>query len=445
MRVFNYFITFIIVCCCFNNTYSQQKQPVSNSLKKTYQEKVLKYLQKEDSVSQHFSINDSGIFTYKSLEDKSLHNPEFAIKWNELELYKHLSKNASQELLLEFYTRQNQYKLPVGLLTDLFKKTIYEKSQNDGSLKGKRIAIDPGHIAGNMDIAKIEKKFVEFKAGKKNEFTNDINLIEGNLTLSTALLLKQRLEAEGAIVFLTREKQNTSSFGNSFEDWLKKDYKKLLKSAYEKGEITKDERKHFQRKAGKKEIFERFYNDLDLKNRARLINEFVPDVTVVIHYNADDKNIPLEKPTERNFNMVFVPGGFKNGELKEAEERMNFLRLLIGNDIESSIDFSKEIIDSFKENLNVPIPKPEDTEYLILSSMATDKEGVYARNLTLTRLINGTLVYGETLYQDNINECVELNKQEIKIGNIKTSKRVKSIADAYFEGISNYFKNTSDQ
>src|SRR5688572_28133258 len=148
---------FFITLFCFVpwNLYSQHPTAV---LKKTYQEKVARYLQKEDSVSQHFAILDSGIFLYKNLDDKNLGNPEFIVKWSELEFYKNLLKNSNQDLLLEFYTNQNKYKLPLGLLADVFKKATFKKPFNDGSLKGKRIAIDPGHIAGNMNMAKIEKK-----------------------------------------------------------------------------------------------------------------------------------------------------------------------------------------------------------------------------------------------------------------------------------------------
>jgi len=44
------------------------------------------------------------------------------------------------------------------------------------------------------------------------------------------------------------------------------------------------------------------------------------------------------------------------------------------------------------------------------------------------------LVYGETLYQDNILECIALNKECDKTKNV----RVQQVADSYFQGILNY-------
>jgi hypothetical protein len=46
-------------------------------------------------------------------------------------------------------------------------------------------------------------------------------------------------------------------------------------------------------------------------------------------------------------------------------------------------------------------------------------------------------VYGETLYQDNMNECISLNKECDKTKN----ERVQQVAEAYFQGILNYVKN----
>jgi len=60
--------------------------------------------------------------------------------------------------------------------------------------------------------------------------------------------------------------------------------------------------------------------------------------------------------------------------------------------------------------------------------------GVYCRNLQLTRYIHSPLVYGETLYQDNINECIMLNQERDKTKN----KRIQQVADAYFQGILDY-------
>ncbi|MGZ4079812.1 MAG: hypothetical protein ACXVDW_21015, partial [Bacteroidia bacterium] len=63
--------------------------------------------------------------------------------------------------------------------------------------------------------------------------------------------------------------------------------------------------------------------------------------------------------------------------------------------------------------------------------------GVFCRNLQLPRYVHSPLVYGETLYQDNINESKLLNEEKDKTKN----KRVQQVADAYFQGILDYVQN----
>src|SRR5690349_16188360 len=120
MQRLKHFTPTLLLCFFAWNLYSQNQYPI---LKKSYQEKVSRYLQKEDSVSQHFSILDSGIFIYKNLDDKNLSSPEFIVKWNELNVYKSLLKNSNQNLLLDFYTHQANYKLPLQLIGDVLEKS----------------------------------------------------------------------------------------------------------------------------------------------------------------------------------------------------------------------------------------------------------------------------------------------------------------------------------
>jgi len=66
--------------------------------------------------------------------------------------------------------------------------------------------------------------------------------------------------------------------------------------------------------------------------------------------------------------------------------------------------------------------------------LPTEANGVYCRNLQLPRYIHSPIVYGETLYQDNFNECKLLSTETDKTKN----KRIQQVADAYFKGILNY-------
>ena len=89
---------------------------------------------------------------------------------------------------------------------------------------------------------------------------------------------------------------------------------------------------------------------------------------------------------------------------------------------------------SFENELKVPTATFRDAKYLIEGCLPAEANGVYCRNLQLTRYVHSPIVYGETLYQDNINECKLLSAETDKTKN----KRLQQVADAYFKGILNY-------
>jgi N-acetylmuramoyl-L-alanine amidase len=149
---------------------------------------------------------------------------------------------------------------------------------------------------------------------------------------------------------------------------------------------------------------------------------------------VDETNTGWTKPANKNFNMTFVGGAFIKSDLSTPEKRFEFLRLLISEDLEKSIALSSSMVKNFEKNLNVKTAKLIDATYLMKGCIATEEAGVYCRNLQLTRYIHSPLVYGETLYQDNINECVLLNKECDKTKN----ERIQQVAEAYFQGVMNY-------
>jgi hypothetical protein len=99
--------------------------------------------------------------------------------------------------------------------------------------------------------------------------------------------------------------------------------------------------------------------------------------------------------------------------------------------LEQSITLSSAVISSFEKNLQVKTAKQKDAEYLTEGCLPTSESGVFCRNLQLPRYIHGPLVYGETLYQDNVSECVLLFKETDKTKN----ERVQQVAEAYFQGV----------
>ncbi|MFH1004501.1 MAG: N-acetylmuramoyl-L-alanine amidase [Bacteroidota bacterium] len=424
----------------------------SDSLIAAYTQKIQKYLDKEKFASQCFSFTKNGIEVYSPATDTSQKKIEYIIFWNELDAFKLLLCNYDSRDAYQFCLMKKKNPFSKDTINAIHKRRyippkILRPSNN--LLAHYKIALDPGHIAGNIETAKMERKWVKIKAKKllKGESSEDasIQLIEGEITLATAQILIKKLEKEGATVMLTRDKSNQSAFGIEFKKWKDSLFVRSVDSAFVRGDISYEEKNFLLSKANDTEIFRRFFLQEEMYERARKINDFHPDLSIIIHYNVDGTNQNWNKPTKKNFVMAFVGGGFTKDEFEKPEARIEFLRLLLTDDIEQSIMTSKHIVNSLSEKLNIPVAIDSSATYLYDNCMQTDVPGVFCRNLTLTRIVKGTLVYGESLYQDNINECKLLNKKEIMIDEIKTSKRVEEVAESYFEGIMNYVKEKQNK
>ena len=401
---------------------------------KYHTEKVKKYLDKNNALSSYYAINASGISIYASLQNKQNNNPEFQIRWNQIEKLNTSIKNWSSAKMLEIYKSGKYVDTNVIVKKSFSTMSAQIYMPETKLLKGVKIAIDAGHTAGDMETGRVEQKCLTFKCDSINGLKSAIAISEGMLTFATAQLLKEKLEAEGAEVFLTRTYNGNSAYGVPFGNWLKKKY---VDSLYTVGVINlKQKNILLDPKKSKSDKFRFVFKDLELQKRAEIINNYHPDFTIITHYNVDETNTGWTKPANKNFNMTFVGGAFMRNDLSTPEKRFEFLRLLITDDLEKSIALSSAMVKSFEKNLNVKTATITDAKYLIQGCLPTDEVGVYCRNLQLTRYIHSPLVYGETLYQDNINECVLLNQECDKTKN----KRVQQVAESYFQGILNYLK-----
>ena len=389
-----------------------------------------KYLDKENKASEVFSFTKEGIEEYEPSTDTSKRKLIGTILWSDLSGYRDiLIAHSVDEVVNLLY----QKKISSLNGNEKMEKLLYSKKDSVKTIRTYKIALDPGHIGGDIEIAKMEKKWVEMKTNPARGIKEPIQLIEGNLTLATAKILKKKLEAEGATVMLTRNEMGISAFGINYEKWKDSLFLRSVDSAYTRGDISFEEKNFLIVKANDTEIFRRFFLQEEMRERARKINEFHPDLTLIIHYNVDETNTNWNKPTKKNFNMAFVGGSFTEDELDKPEARIDFLRLLLMEDIEKSIEFSKYIVESLVQQTNVPAALDSNAVYLKDNCMQTNANGVFCRNLALTRMVKGTLCYGESLYQDNIYECKALSQ--------KDSNRVEEVAEGYFQGIINYVKS----
>ncbi len=384
------------------------------------------------------SLNQCVSFTENSVVIKSAGKAEYTVYEGEQEILTALlkTKKPSEFILLYHWKKNNRLsKKQIDSLTKTISQVTYLSST---SLQGKRIAIDPGHFAGNITDARVEQKFIDFSPSSSNLLKDTVRFNEGTLTYQTAVILKHKLEEQGAIVMVTRPQQNYTSFQITYDTWFVK-HKKIVLDSLVKVNGMDTKRYSVLMKLPKQKLFWEFFRDFELGERARLINDFKPDATVIIHYNVDEKNTDWKNPTTKNYTMTFIGGGMTADNFSKTINKIHFLRLLLSDQLNQSEKLASLTVNQFNKELHIPIAQKTDADYLRDNCLKTPSPGVFCRNLALCRMINSPLVYGEALYQDNIKECNQLCKNDYEINNQKVPKRIHETAMCYYQALLEYF------
>ncbi len=386
------------------------------------------------------SLNNVVKFTLNSVVIANAGQPEFTVFNDEEKIITLLLNTMNPQDFVAVYSWKKNKHLTAAQL-DSIGQGVKEPLKNTSTLKHKRIAIDPGHFAGNMETARTEQKFIEFIPSAINHLRDTIRFNEGYLTFQTAQILKNFLLENGAEVMVTRPKQNFTSFQITYDDWFVNRKKIALDSLFRNESINANRYKILMG-LNKNKLFWEFFRDFELMERARIINNFDPDVTIIIHYNVDEKNRDWLNPTKKNFTMAFIGGGMTADNFSKTINKVHFLRLLLTTDLNESEKLASLTVKQFNEQMNIPIAQKNDADYLRDNCVKAYENGVYCRNLALCRTIKSVLVYGECLYQDNENECLNLSKTDSVIYGEKTSKRIIEAANCYQKAIIEYFSNT---
>ena len=421
----------------------------ADSLLKHYTYKMNHYMDRDSALRDFYSMDIFGVSIFADANAKKMNHPEYRVTWQELPIYKNLIANAPRYEAMNTMLAKGEKSFSPDVQKDFSSvpEILKFNPTDQQPLKGLRIALDPGHTAGDTATGRMEDKFLLFKMyDPKNKDTVTVSLAEGMLTWNTANMLAVTLRAEGAEVFMTRTTANSNALGKSFEQWKKEDYRRELDSLLK---IYPTDIHLRKLKSGKlrddNSIFRYVFKDVELRKRAELINDFHPDLTIIIHFNVDDQNKPWTKPTNKNFCMTFVGGSFQAGELSDSERRFDFLRLLLTDDIENSTIAAGHAALEFQSELDVSLAKQNDASYLKQYCIPEIYPGVFCRNLSLTRMIQGTLIYGETLYQDNAKECLRLSSDpSLSAEGIRPENGddcLKQVADAYNEAILDWAKS----
>lgn len=241
-------------------------------------------------------------------------------------------------------------------------------------LEGLKIALDPGHIGGVWGA--MEERAISV-------FGNE-PVQEGDLTLATALRLRDRLESLGAIVWLTRE---TSEPVTPLRpaDFLEE------AKAYHANDIGVSDEELQESIRERSEIL--FYRKAEIEARAeRLNSEFKPDLTLALHYNAEGWVDP-ENPVlvESNNAHVLVHGSYLAGELVREDMRFQFLKHIARQHYKIEIPLAEAIAESMVEITGLE-PYHYGSEN---AKRLGESKYVWSRNLLANRIFDCPVVYLE--------------------------------------------------
>lgn len=311
------------------------------------------------------------------------------------------------------------------------------------------VAIDPGHFAGNFKEAMREDKYVKMR-GADIGLQKDVAFYEADLADITAAIVKLELEKLGAKAFVTKP-MGGNSLGKSFHEWYTRDYKGDLEWYHHEGDVTKSDYEMYL-KSDSNAIFNTFYRFVEFRKRIDLINSSNPTVSIIIHYNAMEGGKRdadgFLKPVQTNYSMAFVPGAFNSYELKRYAEKLDFLRLLMSPDLNKSMRLAHLILT--QENA-IGVPPVQNDQHVLDERYCsrTDYDGVYCRNLAMTRTVRGPLVYLEALLQDNEKEAVALSTRDYELdhptyGKMMVPKRCYEVAMCVVKGISDWLEENKN-
>lgn len=411
----------------------------------------IRYMIKDSSLVRQIEVRQNGVCLFACDENGHVSSqPEIMIyegEWSLLGLY--FTDVPLVEALAYYQAKQTQRNF-----MDLFQhlKGVHLSTEpRKLPLSHLKVALDPGHFAHNFATAKLEKKFVRLR-GKDMGRHHDIELYEARLTALTAMILKDMLTELGAEVLVTRD-EHTSATGKNFDDWYAHDFQHDLKMDLDLGLITEAEYKeysahHEHADEHKKKILRTYFKDREFRCRAEKINAFRPHLTLILHYNVGENNNPdaegYHTPHDRNFSMVFVGGAYTRGELVKPVDRMHFLRQLMTDDIEHSLEFSAIVARHIETEMQVPLYTGGEMvlPYIRDYSIAADQEkykGVYHRNLALTRSIYGVMAFAEPLLQDNREEALKLSTSDCEWKGHKVPCRLIEMAQAYKNAVVEYY------
>jgi N-acetylmuramoyl-L-alanine amidase len=245
------------------------------------------------------------------------------------------------------------------------------------SLRGLRIALDPGHLGGQW--AKMEERWMQVGDNKP--------IIEGDMVLDVARMIKKELERRGAKVSLIRDSDRPTT--NLRPEKLKGP---AIQSLRDNGRAVNP--------ASLKSETERlFYRTAEIRARAKKVNtQLKPDLVLALHFNAESWGNPV-RPTLTNLNHLhlLVSGCYSARELAFDDQRYELMLKLLNRSYDKELSVSRAVAQSMARATRLP-------PYIYTSDSAINVGGspyIWARNLLANRLFECPVIYLEPYVMNN--------------------------------------------
>lgn len=290
-------------------------------------------------------------------------------------------------------------------------------------LTGLRIAIDPGHLGGSF--AQMEARW--FRIGHSRPVE------EGEMTLIVAKLLKERLEALGATVWLTRTRNGATT---SLRPGKLRNA--AVSSLQEEGIAATSRRIEL-------EAERLFYRIGEIRNRAHLVNQQIhPDLVICLHFNAEEWGTP-EHPTltDKNHLHLLLSGNISGAELMHEDERYTMLVKLLGGTHAEELGASEAVARSLASTTGLP-PFIYHSNNAI---PASSNPYLWVRNLLANRLYECPVVYCEPYVMNSrpVFNRIQLGDYSGRrnVGGSALPSIYREYADAVAQGLADYYGGTA--
>ncbi len=289
-------------------------------------------------------------------------------------------------------------------------------------LAGVHIAIDPGHIGGQF--AKLEERW--FKIG------NAQPVMEGNMTLTTAKIIKRQLQILGAKVYLIRKENKPVSLRRPADYRAEAEAKAASLGKTDEASITALQNKFF-------------YRTGEIRERARRVNlAFRPDLVLCLHYNAESWADPANPTlTANNHYHVLLHGALTRSELAHDDERFEMLAKILQRSHDEEKPIGAYIAQGFAQFTGLPAYNYSPMSTRAVKININGVEGLWARNLIANRLYQCPVIFLEPYVMNNqeVFDRVQLGDYEgTKMINGSMRKSIyREYADSVTEALKAYY------